>query len=117
MAINQDLKALLAGPKLRSPFLAWLLRGSAAETLRRLDEAGHGTKALRMDAWTSMALPVPPLSEQDLITAHLDAETQQVDFLVLEAERAISLLQERRTALISAAVTGKIDVRGLAEAA
>ncbi len=36
----------------------------------------------------------------------------QLDALIAEAERAIALLQERRTALISAAVTGKIDVRG-----
>jgi type I restriction enzyme S subunit len=40
---------------------------------------------------------------------------KQFDDLTAEAERAIDLLQERRTALISAAVTGKIDVRGLAE--
>lgn len=40
---------------------------------------------------------------------------QQLDALTAEAQRAIELLQERRTALISAAVTGKIDVRGLAE--
>ena len=41
---------------------------------------------------------------------------QQFDTLTAEAQRAIDLLQERRTALISAAVTGQIDVRGLAEA-
>jgi type I restriction enzyme, S subunit len=39
----------------------------------------------------------------------------QLDALTAEAERGIELLQERRIALISAAVTGKIDVRGLAE--
>jgi type I restriction enzyme S subunit len=38
----------------------------------------------------------------------------KADRLIRESERAIDLLQERRTALISAAVTGKIDVRGLA---
>jgi len=42
-------------------------------------------------------------------------ETAKIDALVNEAVQAISLLQERRTALISAAVTGKIDVRGLVE--
>ncbi len=39
----------------------------------------------------------------------------ELDALTAEAQRAIDLLQERRTALISAAVTGKIDVRGVAE--
>ena len=58
---------------------------------------------------------VPPLEEQTSIVAFLDAETTKLEALTAEAQRAIDLLQERRTALISAAVTGKIDVRGLAE--
>jgi type I restriction enzyme S subunit len=55
--------------------------------------------------------PRPPLDEQTAIVSFLDAETAKFDALTAEAERAISLLQERRTALISAAVTGQIDVR------
>ncbi len=55
--------------------------------------------------------PVPPLEEQRKIVAFLDRETAKLDTLTAEAQRAIILLQERRTALISAAVTGKIDVR------
>jgi len=43
--------------------------------------------------------------------AHLDAATAQFDALTAAVERALALLQERRTALISAAVTGQIDVR------
>ena len=50
-------------------FLAWLLRGLADESLSRIDEAGHGTKALRMEAWTSMDVTVPPLPEQAAILA------------------------------------------------
>lgn len=56
-------------------------------------------------------IPVPPLDEQAAIVEFLDAETSKFDALTAEAERAIELLQERRTALISAAVTGQIDVR------
>jgi type I restriction enzyme S subunit len=44
----------------------------------------------------------------------LKAEDSPIDTLTAEAQRSIVLLQERRTALISATVTGKIDVRGLA---
>jgi type I restriction enzyme S subunit len=43
--------------------------------------------------------------------AHLETETAKFDTLTAEAERAIELLGERRSALISAAVTGQIDVR------
>jgi len=57
---------------------------------------------------------VPPLSEQKLIVSFLVGETAKFDTLAAEAQRAVQLLKERRSALISAAVTGKIDVRGLA---
>jgi len=56
---------------------------------------------------------VPPFIEQQSIAAFLDRETAKFDELIAEAHHAIALLRERRTALISAAVTGKIDVRSL----
>ena len=58
----------------------------------------------------------PPLEEQEMIVQFLDSELRAFNELTLEAERSIDLLYERRTALISAAVTGKIDVRRLAVA-
>ena len=59
-------------------------------------------------------LPIPllPLDEQQEIVDFLLLKTEQFDRLIDNAEQAIQLMQERRTALISAAVTGKIDVRG-----
>lgn len=54
----------------------------------------------------------PTLNEQDAIVSHIQRESEKNDALVYEAENVIGLLQERRSALISAAVTGKIDVRG-----
>lgn len=59
----------------------------------------------------SLIFAVPPRAEQALICAFLDEDTGATDSLTAEAEHTIELLQERRTALISAAVTGKIDVR------
>lgn len=112
MAINQDLKGVLPRAGLDSSFLPWLLRGTAGESLQRLDEAGHGTKALRMEAWTSIALPVPPQAEQVDIAAFLAQRTARLDALAEEACGAIELMRERRSALIAAAVTGQIDVRG-----
>ncbi|MGL4338856.1 MAG: hypothetical protein ACRCSP_00320 [Rhodoglobus sp.] len=55
----------------------------------------------------------PPLAEQREIAAHLDHETSQIDALSSKAREMIVVLKERRQALISAAVTGTIDVRGL----
>ena len=56
-------------------------------------------------------IPVPPLPEQAAIAAYLDEETAKLDALVGKVEEAVERLQEYRTALITAAVTGKIDVR------
>ena len=55
--------------------------------------------------------PVPPLPEQVAMAAYLDEETSKLDALVEKVEEAVERLQEYRTALITAAVTGKIDVR------
>jgi type I restriction enzyme S subunit len=66
---------------------------------------------LSVDQITALKAACPPLIEQQKIVAFLDHETAKIDTLITKAESAIQLLQERRTALISAAVTGKIDVR------
>lgn len=70
---------------------------------------------LSQDQFKSFSLPIPTQEEQSEIVTYLDHETIKIDLLVSEAEKAIILLQERRTALISAAVTGKIDVRGITQ--
>jgi type I restriction enzyme, S subunit len=58
-----------------------------------------------------LVIAAPPIEEQRNIIASLDLKLAKLDTLTAEAQRAIDLLQERRTALISAAVTGQIDVR------
>lgn len=60
----------------------------------------------------SERVPVPPLPEQAAIAAYLDAETSKLDALISKLEETVERMQEYRTALITAAVTGKIDVRG-----
>jgi type I restriction enzyme S subunit len=115
MAINQDLKALKSRKTMAPSYLAWLLRGLSREILGRTDQAAHGTKALRTDDWTGMMLPLPPIKDQLAISKYLDETTRKIDTLIAKAQQAIELQQEHRTALISAAVTGKIDVRGLVQ--
>lgn len=63
----------------------------------------------------SVMIPVPPLKEQRLIVNYITRQVEELDALTTEAERIIELLRERRAALVSAAVTGKIDVSGLAD--
>ena len=59
-----------------------------------------------------MVIICPTIKVQQTIVAFLASETAKLDDLTTEAQHTIDLLKERRSALISAAVTGKIDVRG-----
>jgi restriction endonuclease S subunit len=63
------------------------------------------------EKYANLYLAVPSIAEQTAIIEFLETELAKFDTLTAEAQRAIDLLQERRTALISAAVTGQIDVR------
>ncbi|HEU5070422.1 MAG TPA: restriction endonuclease subunit S [Verrucomicrobiae bacterium] len=67
--------------------------------------------SLRFDDLDKFRVPLPPPEEQAAIAAYLDEETAKLDALVGKVEAAVERLQEYRTALITAAVTGKIDVR------
>jgi type I restriction enzyme S subunit len=85
------------------------------EFIAIVDGSTFGSKMPRA-SWEfvgGMQVTAPPLAEQTAIAAFLDQETARFDTLTAEAQRAIDLLQERRTALISAAVTGQIDVRNM----
>jgi type I restriction enzyme S subunit len=57
---------------------------------------------------------VPPLNEQQAIVGYLDHATSGIDALIAKTERSIELLHEHRRAVISAAVTGRIDTAGAA---
>ena len=74
---------------------------------------GGGQPNISQEVIASLRVPAPGLPEQKRIAEFLDREVSQFAALISEAEQVVDLLQERRSALISAAVTGKIDVRGL----
>lgn len=65
---------------------------------------------LTAEKLSALRIPVPPLQEQQEIAECLDRETARIDALIDKSERMIKLSQERRAALITAAVTGQIDV-------
>ena len=72
---------------------------------------------INRETLASLTIPLPPDSEQHVIVKVLESETAKIDTLIAKAQQAIALLREHRTALIAAAVTGKIDVRGAGETA
>ncbi|BCV67286.1 restriction modification system DNA specificity domain-containing protein [Shewanella carassii] len=58
-----------------------------------------------------LLIPKPPKTEQEAITSHIKSVSSKIEDLIIETNNSIALLKERKTSLISAAVTGKIDVR------
>lgn len=81
------------------------------------DSSTYGTKMPRTN-WQevgSSLVPVPPIQEQVALCAFLDNATAEIDSVVRRSGRLIDRLREKRQALITAAVTGQIDVRGTQE--
>jgi type I restriction enzyme S subunit len=72
---------------------------------------GISREGLNFDQVGNMNIVLPPLDEQEKIAESVAAERTKIDSLVAKVERAVELLKEYRIALISAAVTGKIDLR------
>lgn len=96
-----------------SPEYAYLLvtsKGVVSEL--SLESKGSTMENLNTETLGRVRLPLPPLSEQEAILEHVHEIAGQFSALINEAEDGIKLIKERRSALISAAVTGKIDVRG-----
>lgn len=112
VTINQDMKALAAGKNLEPEFLLWLLSGVGRVFVSLADESAHGTRKLESEVVARVLLPTPPEPEQLVIVDFLNRETAKIDAMTSKVEAAVQRLQEYRTALITAAVTGKIDVRG-----
>lgn len=98
---------------IESDFLSALLLNR--EFINLVDGSTYGAKMPRVD-WGFMGnllLAIPPTTEQRNIFKIIDAKTSKIDYLISKQEKMIELLKEHKTSLISNAVTGKIDVRGL----
>ncbi len=97
-------------------FVGYFALGAAGQ-VQLIGQGYGGTKVqLALGDVKDLWLPVPPIEEQREIVRHLDAEARRLEGGIQRIKRLIQKLRERRTALISAAVTGKIRVADQAEA-
>ncbi len=69
-----------------------------------------GQANLNPNRFAYLTIPLPPLDDQENIVIHIKKKTSQLDILITAAEHSIALLKERRSALIAAAVTGRIEI-------
>ncbi|WP_231372847.1 restriction endonuclease subunit S [Thioalkalivibrio sp. ALE9] len=111
MTVSQHLIAWLCDPnRLLSEYLLLVFYGMKGELDRHT--FGATLKTIGMPDIRRLFMPLPPLSEQKRIIDSVFERRTRLSEMVEEADKGIRLLRERRSALISAAVTGKIDVRG-----
>ena len=94
-----------------SQFLMWGLNSQPIYHQLAVNVVGSASPHVNIGDVMEVWLAVPPLEEQAEIVAELERLLAKLDALDSQCERVIESLQERRTALIAAAVTGKIDVR------
>jgi type I restriction enzyme S subunit len=90
---------------------AYFYLSTITDDLRERIKQGSGQPNLNTDIVKAISVPLPPASEVKQIVEYIVRTRLQFKLLTEKATKGIELLQERRTALISAAVTGKIDVR------
>lgn len=99
------------------PYFAHLFKSlTYIQALRSTTDLIRDGQELRYSNFVQVGLPVAPLDEQRKIAMVIDEEVLKLDKLAVEAGNIIELLKERRKALVLAAVTGKIDVRGMGTA-
>ena len=105
-----ELHVIRCGPELDKRFAFYLTLGNAFRKLGEAEMYGAGGQKRVPESFVAnLKHPLPPLSEQRAIAAFLYRETAKIDALVAKKERLIELLQEKRTALISKAVTKGLD--------
>jgi len=109
MATTQDFVNWVCGSTLRPEFLLYVFRSMQYEFRRLTMGSTHQT--IYMPDVGRFSTPIPPTTEQDQIVTFIRKESARIDSLIAKIRDAIDRLTEFRTALISAAVTGKIDVR------
>lgn len=114
-SVRSSYSVLKPGPDVEGRFYGALMKSSLyIQALRLTSNFIRDGQDLNFGHVRKVKLPKPDLHEQAAIADHIEAETARIDGLITLTERSIDLLREKRAALNTAAVTGKIDVRAAA---
>ena len=105
--------ARLAQKRVLPKWLGYVVMSSSGKAYLEAESYGGTKVQLSLDDIKAFPVAVPPINEQQDLVTYIEEVLFRLDRLAIDSEKNIALLQERRSALISAAVTGQIDVRGL----
>ncbi|MGS3162028.1 restriction endonuclease subunit S [Aeromonas caviae] len=112
VTMNQDMKAIRFSSAVYAEWLSFFIKGYEDSLLLDWRKQGATVESIEHEYLANSLILFPPEEEARSIIAALGRRLDKFDQLEQRASDAITLLQERRSALISAAVTGKIDLRG-----
>jgi type I restriction enzyme S subunit len=107
--VLSSLAILSPARRVDSSFLAYCIESAPGAAQIESLYAGAALKRITLDEIIDIEVPVPPLPQQRAIAAFLDRETRRIDVLIAQKERLLELLAEKRTALITRAVTKGLD--------
>jgi type I restriction enzyme, S subunit len=107
----QRVAAITPNSSLSEDYLFNLLWSDLFKHYVEPDLTGVSVPHISPEQILNFQIPFPPIQEQQIISEYINAEISKVSSLIEQSNVSVRLLQERRSALISAAVTGKIDVR------
>lgn len=110
MATSQHFVNWICHAELLPEYLLLVFKVPMQQEFERLT-IGSTIRTIGMPDVNSFRVPIPPIAEQKAIVSYVNCETARIDALMAKVREHIDRLREYRTALISAAVTGKIDVR------
>lgn len=110
-AVGQETVLLRRRSNILPDFLRYVLTSARVKHDVQRAMIGSTFKRINVSAIRSLPIPLVPVHEQQHIVTYLDDQTSRIDELIAESEDLIALSQERRAALITAAVTGQIDVK------
>ena len=109
--VNQHVCIIRTSNKIYHKFINFFISSSKIQTFINAIQVGASRQGLTFQDIGSFEIIIPPIEEQEEISHFIDKKTARLDNLISEIESQIQRLQEYRQAIISTAVTGKIDVR------
>lgn len=113
--LSRGIARIAVSDEVQAEYLKFYLSSNHAENYWSLAQQGATFNEVSIANVRELSVPLPPFAEQHQIADYLAVRTELVDRLISKVNEAIDRLKEYRTALISAAVTGQIDVRETVE--
>ena len=110
VTVNSSIAVLTPSPRVNGVYLHYLLQADFLCNIIQLLKGGMGVPHLFQDDIKRFGIPVPPAAEQEAISTYLDETIEALDLIITKVQASIDLLHERRSGLISAAITGKFEV-------